>query len=221
MSLYKILRQVPIFGTLLSIVNAYAYRGDLSAGKKFAGFPAYVAALWRPILVSLLLTGAVLHQWVATLWFRCEPLMSQLKNFSASPGSLSLSVIPSLLGFGIGVYALTFAIPERLVRDMDELLTKAIEMGRRKHGSVLVLNADLGYPLVVLTVALGVGVFQQSSPDVRSLVAICWFTFWYSVISMIEIIGVLFQLGDIAILEKRSSTKTSSPQDSGDDEKSE
>jgi len=211
--LYRFFRSIPILGTVIGIMNAYAYRGDFKASKEFAGVSAYISALWRPLLVTMILTTVTIYPWVQAVVHGEIPFSVKLTGFSSTPGVATVSIFPSVLGFGIGVYALVFAIPERLVRDLNEVLTKAIESGKRKHGSVLVLNVDLGYPLVVMAIALAVGVLQQALPNVLWLIAVCWFTFWYAVVSVIEIIGVLFQLGDHAVLEKRGMIQAESKND--------
>lgn len=201
--LYSFCRNIPLLGTAIGILNAYAYRGDHRAGREFAGVMAYVAALWRPLSAALVLTVITLYPWVHAFISGAEPSAAKLSIFLSSPGVITVSIFPSVLGFGIGVYALVFAIPERLVRDLDKAMTEAIDNGLRKRGSVLVLNADLGYPLMVLIIALAMGVLQQARPDILWLVALCWLTFWYAVVSMVEIVGVLFQIGDHAVLDKR------------------
>lgn len=203
--LYGLFRKIPILGTIVSILNTYAYRGDFQASKQFAGVPAYVKAFWRPFVAASALTSVTLHPWVQAAICDIHPFSVELSNFSSSPGALTVSIFPSVLGFGIGVYALVFAIPERLVRDLDEILSKSIENGTRKRGSVLVLNADLGYPLIVMVFALAIGVLQQALPKTPWLIIGGWFAFWYAIASTVEIIGVLFQLGDHAVLEKRGS----------------
>jgi len=208
--LYRFFRNVPILGTVIGILNAYAYRGDFKASKEFAGISAYISALWRAVLVALVLTSVTIYPWVQAMVCGEVPFSVKLNSFSSAPGVATVSIFPSVLGFGIGVYALVFAIPERLIRDLSDVLTKAIESGKRKRGSVLVLNVDLGYPLVVMAIALAVGVLQQALPNVPWLVIVCWFTFWYAVVSIIEIIGVLFQLGDHAVLEKRDVARVQS-----------
>jgi hypothetical protein len=211
--LYNFFRNIPILGTAIGILNAYSYRGDVNASKEFAGIAAYLSALWRPLLVALILTSFSIHPWLQALMCGEIPSTVKLSQFSSSPGSVTVSIFPSVLGFGIGVYALMFAIPERLVRDLDKLLTKAIESGKRKRGSVLMLNSDLGYPLIVMTIALAVGVLQQAFSNAIWLVVLCWFTFWYAIVSIVEIIGVLFQLGDHVILEKRGISRENDKSD--------
>lgn len=211
--LYRFFRRLPILGTVIGILNSYAYRGDFLASKQFAGIPAYVSALWRPLVAVLILTSVTLYPWVQAFICGAIPFSVKLSNFASSPGAITVSIFPSVLGFGIGVYALVFAIPERLVRDLEKVLTKSIESGKRKRGSVLVLNADFGYPLLVMTIALVVGVLQQALPNVLWLVVICWCTFWYAMVSIIEIIGVLFQLGDHSVLEKRGISQTDNNDD--------
>lgn len=130
------------------------------------------------------------------------PAVAKLTGYMCNAGAVAVSIFPSIMGFGIGVYALVFAIPEQLVRKMDQVLAMAIKSGRRKHGSVFVLNADLGFPLTVMVTALAVGVLQQAAPSVLWVLVLSWFLFWFALVSVVEIIGVLFQLGDHAVLER-------------------
>ncbi|KKL38004.1 hypothetical protein WR30_07745 [Burkholderia contaminans FFH2055] len=69
-------------------------------------------------------------------------------------------------------------------------------------------NADLAYPLLAMVVTLIVGVLQQAYPTVQSIQLAAWFFFWYSMVTLIEIIAVLFGLGEHEILEKIDSDDT-------------
>ena len=60
-----------------------------------------------------------------------------------------ISVFPSLLGFGIGVFALLFILPNRLYQLLDE----EKENGNIKFGHEI-LAVDMGYPLLVFAVIL-------------------------------------------------------------------
>lgn len=208
MTIYKSMRSIPVIGTLLSIVNAYAFRGDYEASQRFAGFRAYICAFLPSAALALLL--ALLMTWGA---FAAVPSggsvsVGGLNEFSLRPGGLIVSVLPSLLGFGIGVYALTFALSAGLVRQVDEALVKAIQTGRRRHGSALVINADLSFPLIVLVIVIAIGVAQQAYPNHVWFICFAWFCFWYAMVATIEIIGVLFELGDHVLLEKRAIGQT-------------
>ena len=203
MNLYRCLRRVPVVGTILSILNAYAFRGDFEATSQFASLRAYLKAFGVPLSVALgvsfLSARAVFTHW----WSGSEPTSVEWATIQFRSGALLISVLPSLLGFGIGVYALTFALSRGIIRIVDDAMTDAIRDGRRQFGSALVINADLACPLLVLVVAISIGVIQQNYPEMLWLCLLSWIAFWYAIIMVVEVIGVLFELGDHVMLEKR------------------
>lgn len=203
MNFYRCVRRLPVVGTICSILNAYAFRGDFDAASRFASFRAYLKAFGVPLTIalgiSLLSARMVFTHW----WNGSEPTSLEWSSLQFRSGALIISVLPSLLGFGIGVYALTFALSKGIVRAMDSAMENAIRDGRRQFGSALVINADLACPLLVLVVAISIGVVQQNYHENLWLCISAWIAFWYAVVMMVEVIGVLFELGDHVMLEKR------------------
>ncbi|KVS58223.1 hypothetical protein WK41_37605 [Burkholderia cepacia] len=107
-----------------------------------------------------------------------------------------------MLGFGIGVYALIFGLSDVFVKKFRVFLEDKKRKGEIWHGSELMLNSDLAYPLVVLLIAIAIGVIQQANQRSGFFLVISWIAFWYSMIVMVEMIGVIFRLAENSLLDK-------------------
>ncbi len=201
MPFFSVIRKIPVIGTICYIANSYFFAGDARASKHFATPGMWIKALWIPVLISIFLTGMVL--WPMIENYQKAGVLSNvgLTEFARKPAALIFSVVPSLLGFGIGVYALIFALAEPIVRQLHKSIETKKKAGTMKHGSVLLLNSDFAYPLIVLVGCITLAVFQSGNPSV-SLLILTWLAFWYSMIVVIEVIGVLFGMGDNSLLEK-------------------
>jgi hypothetical protein len=201
MKIFKALCSVPGFGIALRISNAYAFHGDLRANKMFAGWKAWSKAVGPELLIASLLTTAtafnlILGMYSSGVFSGCD------ERFICKPGALLVSILPSILGFGIGVYALIFALSPQFLKLVSRRISTQIEGGDREFGSVLMLNADLAYPLVVLVNSLAIGVVQQMAPSFIPLVLVCWVAAWYSVLCLLSLVAVIHGLADHSLLEK-------------------
>lgn len=213
--MFRWMTSIPVLGFLLRIVNTYAYSGDYDATHKFAGPLRWAKAFAFPLLIACALT-------VATLWsvlaaaYQCHMLtFADASDFVRKPGALIVTVNPCLLGFGIGVYALIFGLAEPFVRQFKALIEQEKKTGTLSHGSELMLNSDLAFPLIVLVVAIAIGTIQQANEGSITLILVAWIAFWYSMIVMIEMISVIFRLAENSLLDK-GLTSESKPQ-SGDE----
>jgi hypothetical protein len=201
MTPYRILLKIPVLGTLIYIANCYAFAGDVNAIRKLAGLRAWIRVLFKPILVALILTAGICWPLIWKLFSERHFCFEALSPFAKTPGDMIVSIVPSLLGFGIGVYALVFALAPTFVRDFQRVIDRAKELKPKRFGSALRINSDLAYPLTVLVLTLGVGVYQKGYPT-GWLTLVAWVAFWYSIVVMVEMIGVLFGLGDTSLLDK-------------------
>jgi hypothetical protein len=202
------LRRIPVFGTLVWLANCYAYGGDGRAGTELAPFKLWLKAYFWNLVASALLVAFTLPDFSMSVWkhfVSCKPVLEKLTGIGASPGTMIVSVFPNLLGLGIGIYALLFALDTSFVRQMHRKLEEARRDGRRKHGSVLILNSDIAFPLSVMVVVVAIGVISQAYPDVLWVQIASWLAFWYGLVLVLEIISLLFLLIDNSILEKADS----------------
>ncbi|QNP59467.1 hypothetical protein [Paenacidovorax monticola] len=126
-------------------------------------------------------------------------------SFLSKPGSLVLSMFPNILGFGIGVYALVFALSAKFVVEVQDTAEKQNAMSGTGKRTVLALNSDMSYPLIVLIFALAIGVVQQIFPANEWLIVGCWWAFWYGLFVTLEVVSTLFRLGEHSLLEKLES----------------
>ncbi|MFO7070941.1 hypothetical protein P3E18_11810, partial [Pseudomonas aeruginosa] len=115
--MYKILVKIPMLGVVIKIMNSYAYDGDFDADRQFAGIWAWIKAYFSGVLVSALL-AVLLTPSIPN--FYLPYCMGLDYTVATSPGDLAISILPSLLGFGIGVYALVFALDKSLVKGLQE-----------------------------------------------------------------------------------------------------
>lgn len=140
-----------------------------------------------------------------SVWLLLEtwlPKFSQIKDPFDKPGELIISIFPNLLGFGIGVYALVFALAPKSLQLLQIQIDQQLAAGTRKAGHALMLNSSLAYPLVIIALSLVPAIFQKLNPTSQSLIIFSWFVFWYGVVVLIELLGVLFALGEQDGLDK-------------------
>lgn len=195
---FKLLSRVPLFGEVLRILNTYAYKGDPRADERFASLWLWVRAFWFPVLLSL--TGTAL----------CMPAMTNALlplgyclqyEIDVAPGVTATSILPNLLGFGIGVYALIFGLHKLLLRQLQDSYKSAPGDRNLPTGSALILNAEMAVPLLILALTIVLGIIQQLWPYVESLKALTWFSLWLSLTFTVELICTLFGLGENSILK--------------------
>jgi hypothetical protein len=214
MKLFSLLRRIPVAGTLVWLANCYAYSGDPRAGAKFAPMWLWIKAFVWNFCVAGLLTLGTLPDFTISLWEHIgkgAPVLERLSGFGATPGATIISVFPNLLGLGIGIYALLFALDTSFVREMHRKLEGAKQAGTRTHGSVLVLNSDIAFPLSMMVLIVAVGVISQVFPNVLWVQLLSWFGFWYGLLLVLEIIALLFLLVDNSLLEKASNAAADLP----------
>ncbi|WP_158534197.1 hypothetical protein [Paracidovorax avenae] len=195
MKISKII-SLPIIGTIFAIVNSYVSGGRIDSDRELAPLNSWLKVIGLPFVASVLLALWVLKDAVFAL-FDGSGAKAALSGFVSDPGSLMIGVLPNILGFGIGVYALVFSISVGLVRDLNSAIKKS-----DSQKTALVLNADMAFPLVVLLITICLGFFQKASPDLFSLILMGWIFLWYSLILTLSLIGTLFRLGENELLNK-------------------
>ena len=196
--IFGLLARIPLLGDILRIFNAYAYRGDARADEQFASIWLWVTAFWLQTTLSILATLLCMPE----LASEYLPLARRLTySVSISPGTTATSVLPNLLGFGIGIYALIFGMHMMLLRELQASYKRGATDDSQRPGSALILNAEMAVPLVVLTMTIAIGLAQQVAPSIVGLQFASWFSLWLSLVFTLELIVTLFGLGENAILK--------------------
>lgn len=208
--LFKLLSRIPLFGDVLRILNTYAFKGDARADERFAGPWLWFAAFWMPVLLSVIGTALCMPEmtkrWLPSGY--CLPYKVEV-----APGSTATSVLPNLLGFGMGIYALIFGLHKLLLRELQDSYKPKLVERKPPTGSALILNAEMAVPLLVLAIAIVLGLIQQIWPNVESLQAATWFALWMSLTFTLELICTLFGLGENSILKNLAPDDTTKPED--------
>lgn len=133
----NMLRRIPIIGVFLRYLNLYVGKGE----------PCYLIQ-WAPLnlwLDRLLVPVFKVVCLVATLMLLAEYKSIPVKGSDIS--DIIVSAFPSLLGFGIGVFALIFVVPRKFLDGLDQ------RREQRGFGSTMMVS-DLAYPLSYLIFAL-------------------------------------------------------------------
>lgn len=190
--MYKLLVRVPFFGIVLKIFNSYAYDGDFRADDRFASVYCWLKAYLLPFLFSIAMASLMMPDVINPFLPLCMQLGYKVE---AVPGDISTSIFPSLLGFGIGVYALVFALEKRLVQDLQNSFKKPNSTSS-DQGSALLLNTEMALPLVVIALTLAVAVLQKALIGSVLLNFLAWFSLWLSIYFTVELINTLFMMGE-------------------------
>lgn len=148
-----ILIKIPVVKDIALIVNAYAWRGDILFVDRIAPPIQWVSRfgfrLSLSALVTFLFYGQSFAQWICghIPWFSsvADKVIIPIQH-SEIGYELTISIFPNLLGFGLGVYALIFSLPGA--------------MNNQKIKTNL-LNADMGYPLLMMVLAIIIAVFAK------------------------------------------------------------
>ncbi|CAI1610521.1 TPA: hypothetical protein ACKQJM_000269 [Serratia marcescens] len=196
--MFKILKKIPILGVILYITNSYIYNGDVSSNERFAPVKLWFRKLTLKFFFCLSMTLLIFKELIHNAYIHRALDFSLLSVSTISPGDKITATFPSLIGFGIGVYALIFALDKSIVREVQ----KSISKSKKITGSVLMLSSDLAYPLIILVITLGIGILQTVFSQSFYLCFMSWFMLWYSFVVIIEMIGILFGLTNNSLLDK-------------------
>lgn len=179
-------------GPLLKIGSDYVSDGDVRYQKKMAPFGDWWISLFPSIAVSF----AILVFVVLLDNYLCGDFLKKTK-----PAEYFLGVMASFLGFGIGVYALVFGVSSDILRSMQK---SHIEVNESIGGgsTVLSLNSEFAFPLMILLLTCFVLIFQFIFSDSYYLKLGSWFFIFFSFFLIGKLILSLYDFGKIVILEK-------------------
>ena len=171
------LSKIPIINVIFKISNAYVHKGDLAYIGNIAPIGKWFNRLFKGVFFSIV---------VVTLLFSVN-FFSGENNSSA--GTI-IAIFPSLLGFGIGVFALLFSLPNSFVHALST--TKKTDSNI--INPVRMLASDFAYPLVIYGLILFVAAISNFS---ENTVAMNWITstlLIYGFVMTFELIGTLFSV---------------------------
>lgn len=171
--IYALIRKTPLVGPIFRIVNAYAYKGDVACNNEIAPFTAWWSRVFKKAMYVLLFIELIII-------FNGN----NVSKIKWEPADAIISVFPSVLGFGMGVFALLFIMPESflgfLIRNR-----KSLSIGPE------IVPVDIGYPLVVFTFSLAWAAFNKIFANDFTF-CISMFVFFYGLAMAFELISFLF-----------------------------
>lgn len=186
------LHKLPGIGSFIEISSDYASEGSADFFDKIAPTKYWLSTLGWPIFASILL---------AAIPYPCGCMPYSVK-VDAKPYEIALSLIPSLLGFGIGAYALVFSLGGDLLKKIQESYSKMEIAKKRPAGSVLSINSAFAFPLAMMAITIIVASVQKILPDVLFLSTFTWFLTFLCLTLSYQLIVALYRLGRVIILDK-------------------
>lgn len=199
--LYSALIRVPILGDVVLIVNGYAYEGEHSALVRFAPLTYWL----RRIAIKLALSGLVAGWIAGKLTCGFNKLPDPATKFT----DMLISIFPNLLGFGIGVYALIFALPESFFKSLRGEQKDTHSGGKQDSSSQTnirtppnMINADMAYPLIAIALSIAYGAFAQFFMTIWAFYISAWLLA-YCFILMLELISLIYVSAYKSISDKQ------------------
>lgn len=186
------LLKLPGLGSFIEISSDYASEGSADFFEKIVPVKYWLRTLGWPILVSALL---------ATIPYPCG-CMSYSFTIEAKPYDIALSLIPSLLGFGIGAYALVFGLGGDLLKKIQEGHNNKELATKAPAGSVLSINSAFAFPLATMAITTIVASVQKILPEIQALSTVTWFLTFLCLTLTYHLIVSLYRLGRVIILDK-------------------
>ncbi|MGF6189582.1 hypothetical protein [Serratia sp. 2723] len=170
---YKLLRMIPVIGAIFRIANAYAYEGRAEGNIYVAPFRMWWGRIFKKMVFILLFTEMLVL------------INGQLLlDWSWEPADTIFSVFPSVLGFGIGVFALMFVMPSNFLQFLKD------RRGTLSFGPEIV-PVDMGYPLVVFVLVIVSAAINKIFPNGFLRFISVW-AFFYGLAMAFELISFLF-----------------------------
>ncbi len=173
-NIFFVIRKIPIFGSAFRIANSYAYEGKYISTKMLAPLRMWFSRILCKVIICLLFS-------IVIVW--CSP---PITNWNWSPASTLLSSFPSILGFGIGAYALLFVMPNSLMRFLDKRKQESSE----SIGSEM-LQVDMAYPLLVFIIVMFIGLCGRAI-NTPIWEFICFWALVYGLAITLELASFLF-----------------------------
>lgn len=176
-AIYRRIHELPVIGELLSIANAYAYKGS----NKFLNNFAPMKYWWNRIFKN----ASYVAIFVCFLVYFSD---KNIHQWEWSPADTILGAFPSVLGFGIGVYALMFIMP----KDFLLFLKKGKDAGKPGAIGPEIVPVDMGYPLMAFIVTMFIAAISKVFPDNSFLTIFSLWALFYGLVMAVELMTFLF-----------------------------
>lgn len=171
---YLILKSIPVFGSIFAIANAYAYKGIALSNVQIAPLKFW----WTRIIRKATFIGLL-------VWLFLEIAPNKALPIDWHPADTILGAYPSILGFGIGVYALMFIMPS----DFLSFLKKS---SQKSNIGPEIVPVDMGFPLITYVLIMFIASISKIYPDIKTLNLISLWALFYGLAMTVELVSFLF-----------------------------
>ncbi|NGN97868.1 hypothetical protein G5S52_09430 [Grimontia sp. S25] len=173
--MHRTLTSTPVLGAVFAIANAYAQRGAPQAQIHIASLSQWWSRIFKKafcVLVFVLMLDFITDESIATsTWI---------------PADTILGAFPSILGFGIGVYALMFIMPSDFLTFLREKKSEGSPIGPE------IVPVDMGYPLITYVLVMLIASICKVFPDTIWLKIASYWALFYGLAMTIELVSFLF-----------------------------
>ncbi|WP_285466951.1 hypothetical protein [Vibrio sp. D420a] len=187
--MYRLLSDIPVFGSVFAICNAYAHKGDQLGTVEIASFGQW----WKRILRKA---------WYTLVFVSGLVLIAPEKICKSPwvPADTILGAFPSILGFGIGVYALMFIMPSDFLTFLKERKERGAKIGPE------IVPVDMGYPLMTYVLVMFIAAVNKFYPESYYFKFASLWALFYGLAITVELVSFLF-VSSRMIQKIRSSEK--------------
>jgi hypothetical protein len=186
------LTRLPGVGSFLEIASDYASEGSADFFEKVAPIKYWLRTLGWPFVVAALL---------ALIPYPCG-CMPYSFTIDAKPYDVALALIPSLLGFGIGAYALVFGLSGDLLKKIQAANNAKQALTNKPTASVLSINSAFAFPLALMTLTTVTASVQKMLPEIQLLATFTWFLTFLCLLLTYQLVVALYRLGRVIILDR-------------------
>lgn len=175
---YLIFKSIPVFGSIFAIANAYAYKGIALSNVQIAPLKLW----WARIIRKATFIGAL-------VWLLLEFAPNKTLPTDWQPADTILGAYPSILGFGIGVYALMFIMPSDFLSFLKKSSQKS---GQKNNIGPEIVPVDMGFPLITYVFIMLIASISKIYPDIIILKLISLWALFYGLAMTVELVSFLF-----------------------------
>lgn len=176
----------------LEIGSDYVSDGDRRYQSQCAPIKIWFYSLSTPLIISIFLLSFTIY---IDYFFN----LNAIKN--SNPSDFFLGVISSLLGFGIGAYALVFSVSGKILKSINEYYSNS-ESKTEYKPTILSINSEFAFPLITLTITLIILTIQNIIREIIFIKFLSIFFVFFSITMMYKLIINLYNFGKLVILEK-------------------
>ncbi|MFH7926303.1 hypothetical protein QCJ92_00001755 [Enterobacter roggenkampii] len=192
----KWVKSIPFLGAVFLVANFYANSGVLSKRKQVATLSNWFKRIFLSFIFTLVFSIGLV------VFFRDGLFHPNHNPTGLDAPSVALSIFPSILGFGIGVFVVIFALPNQFMEKVNSMKAKG---GSKTFGASLMV-VDMAYPLMVYAVVL-LGEFLIKLFQISFLTQIISvFLLLYGMLMTFDLISLIFMTAYTLLAIQASKT---------------